>query len=245
MAVVVVQARMGSTRLPGKVLRPLGPAGRPVLGWVVRAGRLSGVADPLVVATSTARADDALAAWCHDHHVACVRGDEADVLGRFCCVLDHVGADDKATVVRLTADCPLLDPNVIAMAVAAFDCGDVDYLSTVTPRSLPTGLDVEVTTAGMVRWAGREARGADRSHVTSWLYREPGRCRVAGLAFFPDSSDLRVTLDTPQDASLLDELVRVLGDRPPTYHEVVSVLRAAPGLVALNAGVRRKGLDEG
>lgn len=246
MALVVVQARMGSTRLPGKVLRPLGPAGRPVLAWVVRAARMSGVGDRLVVATSVDPGDDLVAQWCADNRVTCVRGDLADVLARFLTVLDHCSAADDDTVVRLTADCPLLDPEVIAMAVAAFEAGRVDYLSTVTPRSLPTGLDVEVTSAGQLRRAGREATDFDRAHVTSWLYREPGRCAVAGLVFAPPADDLRVTLDTAEDAELLDGLVALLGDgRPPHRSEVVAALRGHPELVAINAGVQKKPLAEG
>lgn len=241
MAVVVVQARMGSTRLPGKVLRPLG--GRPVLSWVARAARASGTADPLVVATSLRDGDDAVAAWAAAEGLPCVRGDETDVLSRF--LLALAGVPDDATVVRLTADCPLLDPSVIAMAVSAFEAGDVDYLSTVTPRSLPTGLDVEVTTAGALRELDALAEGYDRVHVTSLLYREPGRYRVAGLVFDPPADDLRVTLDTPDDAVLLDALVAELGDRPPAWREIVGLLRARPDLAALNAHVEKKALAEG
>jgi spore coat polysaccharide biosynthesis protein SpsF len=134
------------------------------------------------------------------------------------------------------------------MAVGAFEAGDVDYLSTVTPRSLPTGLDVEVVSADALRLAGREAAGADRAHVTSWLYTQPGRCRVAGLVFAPKADDLRVTLDTPEDADLLDGLVPLLpgvDTRPPRWDEVVVALRAHPDLAARNAHIEKKPLAAG
>src|SRR5207253_41208 len=137
MALVIVQARLGSTRLPGKILRPLG--GRSVLAWVVRAALASGVGE-VVVATTDLTDDDATEKLAGRLGVDCVRGEAADVLSRF--VRAVQGRPDR-TVVRITADCPLLDPAIVRMAVAAFEAGAVDYVSTDLPRSLPRGLDVE------------------------------------------------------------------------------------------------------
>lgn len=253
MAVIVIQARMGSQRLPGKVLRPLGDQQRPVLAWAVRAARLSGVNAKLVLATTRGQRDDAIAAWCADQHqagdddIVCIRGDEHDVLGRFVLALDSLGVPDPVTVVRLTADCPLLDPTVIRMCVRAFEAsgGELDYLSTVTPRSLPVGLDVEVTTAALLRRLDGVAEGFDRVHVTSRLYREAGWCRVGGVTFSPAAHDLRVTLDTPEDAAVIEGIVAELGDRPPGWREVVDLLRRRPDLAALNASVPTKPLAAG
>lgn len=239
MATVVVQARMGSTRLPGKVLRPLG--GRPVLGWVVRAATAAGVGR-VIVATSTAPADDAIAALGAELGIDVVRGPEDDVLARFLQAL--AGLADDEVVVRLTGDCPLLDPTLVRMAVAAFEAGDAEYLSTVVERTLPRGEDIEVTRAGTLRALDAGARGHDRVHVTSALYGDPTR-RIAGLVFRPAAADLRITLDTPEDADLLDGVVARLGDRPPAWREVVALLRAEPELAGRNAGVRHKELDEG
>lgn len=238
---IVIQARMGSTRLPGKVLRPL--AGRSVLGWVIRAAFASQVPGGVVVATTDEPADDAVAADAASHGATVVRGDVDDVLSRFLYATSDAKPD--AAVVRLTADCPLLDPSIIRGCWAAFEALDVDYLSTVTPRSLPRGLDVEVASVAALRQAGREAATTDRVHVTSYLYRRPGRFRVAGLTFSPAADDLRVTLDTSEDAAALDLLVQELGDRPPGFREVVEVLRRRPDIAALNADVRQKTVDEG
>lgn len=238
--VIVIQARMGSTRLPGKVLRPL--AGRTVLGWVVRAAHTADLADRVVVATTTRQSDDDVAEAARAAGAEVVRGDEQDVLARFLLALED--EDNTTAVVRLTADCPLLDPALIRACVRAYEVLDVDYLSTISPRSLPRGLDVEVASVGALRRAGREADGVDRAHVTSYLYREPGRFRVAGLTFSPPADDLRVTLDTPQDAQAIEAIVDVLGDRPPSRQEVVAVLRERKDIVARNAEVRQKGLDE-
>lgn len=236
----VIQARVGSARLPGKVLRPLG--GRPVLSWVLRAAITSHTVEHVVVATTDDPADDPVARLAEREGAGVVRGPDEDVLRRFVLVLDAFG---DQPVIRLTADCPLLDPAVISLAAGAFDPERLDYLSTVTPRTLPRGLDVEVVAARALRRADREAAGADRAHVTSYLYRRPATFRIAGLTFAPPADDLRVTLDTPEDARLLDGLVTELGDRPPPWREVVAALRARPDLVALNAGVRQRPLEEG
>jgi spore coat polysaccharide biosynthesis protein SpsF len=235
----VIQARMGSSRLPGKVLRSLGA--RSTLAWVVRAAVESGACDEVIVATTVSADDDAIAHEGGALGCRVSRGSVDDVLSRF---LDS-GVHDDDVVVRLTADCPLLDPAVIAMAVRAFDRSVVDYLSTVTPRSLPRGLDVEVVAVDALQRASALATGPDRAHVTSYVYRHPQDFRIAGLCFQPDASDLRVTLDTAEDATLLDAMVDLLGDRPPPWRAVVELLRSRPDLVAINAGVEQKPLDAG
>lgn len=238
----VVQARAGSSRLPGKVLKPL--LGRSVLGWTVRAAQESGVLADVVVATSDLPGDDVVAAHGHDLGVTVVRGPEDDVLTRFLGVLDARSPD---VVVRLTADCPLLDPALIRLAVRTFLAaeGSLDYLSTVLDPSLPRGLDVEVVSAESLRRVSIDARGPDRVHVTSAVYGSPDRYAVAGLTFRPSAHDLRVTLDTADDLRLLEAVVAEIGDRPPPWRELVALLRRRPDLTALNAHVRQKSLDEG
>lgn len=238
--VAVIQARVGSTRLARKVLRPLGD--RPVLAWVIDAARSSDACDEVVVATTTSSDDDDVAAIAETHHARVVRGPVDDVLTRYLMAIDATGAD---VVVRLTADCPLLDPALIAMCVRAFDPADLDYLSTNHPRSVPHGLDVEIASADALRAAAKVARDADRVHVTSYLYTHPDEFRIAGITFTPAATDLRVTLDEPDDGLLLDAVVAELGSRASSWREVVALLRTRPDLVALNAHVRQKGLAEG
>ncbi|MBM3673077.1 MAG: hypothetical protein FJW86_12985 [Actinobacteria bacterium] len=240
MNIAIVQARMSSSRLPGKVLRNLGS--RPVLSWVLRAALVSEVFDDLVVATSTRGDDDAVASLASIEGARCVRGPLDDVLTRFLMALEGV---DVATVARFTADCPLLDPDIIKMAVQAFNPDEMDYLgTTVPPRTLPRGLDVEVFSPEALRRADQLATGPHRSHVTSYLYRHPEDFRVTGLTFSPPADDLRVTLDTEEDAELLDRLVEELGDQPPNWRDIVGLLRSRPDLAELNARVVQKGFDE-
>jgi spore coat polysaccharide biosynthesis protein SpsF len=237
----VIQARTGSTRLPGKVLEELG--GHPVLEWVVRAARAATQINEVVVATSTAAGDDTVADLADSLGVLVVRGSEDDVLSRFVAALDAHPAD---AVVRLTADCPLLDPSLIDSVAGAWAAAPtLDYVSTVLVRSLPRGMDIELVTAGALRAVDRMAVGHDRVHVTSGVYAAPSAYRLLGLSVTPPAHDLRVTLDTGADLALLRALVAELPDAPPEWRDVVAILRARPDLVAINANVGQKPLEAG
>lgn len=236
----IIQARMSSNRLPGKSLLDL--TGLPVLAWVIRAAQSASEIDQIVVATSSDSTDDAIANYCESQGVTVYRGSLDDVLDRFIGALDAYPVD---AVVRLTGDCPLLDPDVIDHVVARWRYEpELDYVSTVNPRSLPRGLDVEVASAGALHIADQVAYGTDRSHVTSALYRTPGQFLTDSLTFTPDSSDLRVTLDTEQDYLLLSQVTESLGNRVIPHSELVTFLRRHPELIALNADVQQKTLDE-
>jgi spore coat polysaccharide biosynthesis protein SpsF len=236
----VIQARTGSTRLPGKVLRTLG--GRSVLGWIVRAAERSGI-DDLVVATTTESGDDAVITECHALGVDVVRGSVDDVLGRFIQAVDGRRAD---AVARFTADCPMLDP---AIAGAVIDTWRrmpaLDYVSTAMPRCVPRGMDGEIVNIATLRKINETAVDHHRVHVTSAIYSAPDEHRMVGLRIHPDASDLRVTLDTEDDWQLIQKLVAEFGDRPAVLDEIVPWLRANPDAVALNQHVRQKALEVG
>jgi spore coat polysaccharide biosynthesis protein SpsF len=129
--------------------------------------------------------------------------------------------------------------------VRAFDPTRLDYLSTSLPRTLPHGLDVEVVAVHALHAADAHARGVDRVHVTSYLYAHPEGFRLAGVTVAPPCNDLRVTLDEPADAELLDAIVAELGDGPHAWRPVVGLLRARPDLAAINAHVRQKPVAAG
>ena len=237
----VIQARTGSTRLPGKVLEDLG--GRPVLSWVVRAARAATQIDDVIVATSTLAGDDSVADLARSLGAQVVRGSEDDVLSRFIVALDAHPAD---AVVRLTADCPLLDPALIdAVAGAWAAAPTLDYVSTVLVRSLPRGMDIELVKASALREVDRMAVGHDRVHVTSRVYADPSAYRLLGVCVTPPANDLRVTLDTAEDLLLLRAVVAELADAPPQWRDVVALLRRRPDLVAINASVVQKPIEAG
>jgi len=237
----VVQARMSSSRLPGKVLADLGAV--PVLDWVIRAARMSRQVDEVVVATSVDRSDDPLVEHCGRLEVPVVRGPLDDVLSRFVLA---VRAHPCDAVVRLTADCPMLDPALIDLVVAAWRSDPTwEYVATTLHRTLPRGLDVELVRSDVLRGLDAAAEGYHRQHVTSLLYTEPQGRRLLGLGVAPPADDLRVTLDTAEDLDLLREIVARTGDRALSWQELVGLLRADPGLAVRNSGVAHKPLEAG
>ena len=187
--VAIIQARMGSSRLPGKVLVDL--CGRPVLHWVCdRVGRTAGV-DRVVVATSDRAGDDRIAELCHALGVAVVRGSERDVLGRFRLAAEQHAAD---VVVRVTGDCPLLDPVVSGEVIALLSGSSYQYASNVHPRRFPRGLDTEAFTVGALRAAADEAdHPSDREHVTPYLLTHPDRFSAGAVVADADYSQHRWT----------------------------------------------------
>jgi spore coat polysaccharide biosynthesis protein SpsF len=156
-----------------------------------------------------------------------------------------VGGGPGDAVIRLTADCPLLDPHVIALCGNRFVPDRVDYVTTDHDFTVAHGFDVEVVSVDTLRRIDAVATGADRAHVTSYVTFRPDEFRVATVALDPSSVDLRVTLDEPADAELLDAIVDELGDRANDWREVVALLRARPDLVAINAHVDVKPLAAG
>jgi spore coat polysaccharide biosynthesis protein SpsF len=217
----VVQARMGSTRLPGKVMADL--AGRPALAFML--DRLAPLdVDQLVVATSTAVADDRIEVLAEERAVAVVRGSEQDVLARFIRALDAYPATN---VVRLTADCPLMDPALVCEALDVHAREGADYTSNTLARTFPDGLDVEVVTATALRQANEEsADPAEREHVTPFVYRRPDRYKLAGFESGDDLGAERWTLDTAADLGRIREIVGKLDDPVGAgWREVLAVAR--------------------
>lgn len=238
--IAILQARMGSTRLPGKVLRPL--AGVRVLDRVSAAARRVPGVDRLVVATSTGEADDAIAAWGAETGISVFRGDEQDVLGRFAAACADAGLADDDVVLRLTADCPLIDPQVCGMVLRLMRDPAVMLASNVDPATWPDGLDCEAFRVGALRAAAAEAtRPSDREHVGPFIRRNRHRFPARNLRCpVPGLGDERWTLDTPEDAAFLDAVLGRLADRFG-FLDVLAVLDAAPDLRGLNAGTRNSG----
>ena len=221
------QARMTSTRLPGKVLMPL--IGEPRLARQIERVRRSRSAGRLVVATSNAVSDDPIMVLCRTLRVACFRGPLDDVLGRFHGALLAFGPADH--IIRLTGDCPLADPEVIDATIALHIKEAADYTSNTGDLTFPKGLDVEVFRAEHLITANREALDPyEREHVTPFLYRNPGRFIQARLECDPPLGHLRWTVDTPQDYAFVERVYEALYRRNPdfTSEDVARVSRDWP-----------------
>ena len=231
---IVVQARMGSTRLPGKVLKDI--AGRPMLSYQMERLRRVKRAERIVVATTDQPADDAVERFCQKEKIACVRGSEDDVLARYDLAIERFPAD---VVVRTTADCPLIDPAVVDEAIATYE---PDYVSNMLEKTYPYGMAVEVFSAQALREAHREAKDpAEREHVTPFIWRRPQRYRLKSLTMTPNLSHHRWTVDTPEDFELVSRLLKTL--KPHfTLQDVLAILDEHPDWCAINAHVEQKAL---
>jgi len=226
---------MTSTRLPGKVLMDL--AGQPMLAQQLRRLLRASSLSEVVVATTVNAADDDVAAIALREGARVFRGSEADVLGRYYDAAREASAD---LVIRVTADCPLVDPCVVDRVVSAL--ANVDYASNVVRRTFPIGLDVEAfgfETLARINELGssREAR----EHVTWFLLREQSELfTIASVTDDVDNSDLRWTVDTAEDFKLVRQLYADLGlaDRALSYLDVVEHVRAHPELAVANILLR-------
>jgi spore coat polysaccharide biosynthesis protein SpsF len=233
----VLQARMSSTRLPGKVLRPL--AGAPMILRQIERVRRAGRIGRLVVATSEDRTDDVLADVLADAGVPVFRGSLDDVLGRFVGALEAFGQAEH--VVRLTADCPLTDPDVIDAVIARHLLAGADYTSNALSRSFPRGLDVEVArAAALVEAAARTSDPYDREHVMPAIYRHPEGWRIEQLVQDLDQGELRWTVDRPDDLEFAAAVYEGLYAAKPAFDsgDVLAFVAARPELHALG-GDRR------
>lgn len=235
--VAIVQARIGSTRLPGKVLLPL--LGEPMLTRVMRRADRARTVDEVVLATTRRPEDDALVALAQAEGWPVERGSDTDVLARYIGAARSRRAD---VIVRITADCPLIDPDVIDRTVEAFRESDADYASnTLEPRTYPRGLDVEVIGRAALERADREDLDpAWREHVTPFIYRHPDRFRLVRVAADRDSSEHRWSVDTPEDFELVQALYDALGRDDFGWLEALAVVEANPAWGTGNRSVLQK-----
>ena len=201
----VIQARMGSSRFPGKVLASLGQTN--VITWVIDRVGLSKNIDDIVVAIPDNERDDQLAETLKELGVKYVRGSESDVLGRFVDVADNFS---PATMIRITADCPFIDPEVIDQCIDEFYARNLDYCSNVAPPTFPDGMDVEVfSTDALYQISSIAKSSAEREHVTLAM-RESTLFKIGNVRAPHDWSSIRITVDTREDLSTLERLVTQL-----------------------------------
>ncbi|MCA9048192.1 MAG: glycosyltransferase family protein [Planctomycetaceae bacterium] len=237
--VAIIQARLGSSRLPGKVLLDI--CGQPMIARVINRVRMATTADDVVIATSTDHADDPLVAMCHRYDWPCYRGSLSDVLDRFYRTADAYDAD---YVIRVSADCPLIDPDVTdRVARTVIDsAGRCEYAANMLPpRTFPRGVDVEAFTMAALRRTWQDARDEScREHVTPWIYRNPDRFHIVPVTNDTDESDHRWTVDTPEDLEMVRTIFRHFRNREFRWKEVAAACRQHPEWVRLNAHVQQR-----
>jgi spore coat polysaccharide biosynthesis protein SpsF len=236
--VAIIQARMGSTRLPGKVL--LGLAGEPMLARVVNRSQRAEMLDDVVVATTTKPADEAIVELCAARGWPCFRGSEDDVLDRYYRAAVRYQAD---VVVRITSDCPLIEPEIVDRIVREFlENGPLDYASNrLPPRTFPRGQEVDVVAFDALEVAWREDDNpAWREHVTPYIYRHPEKFRIRAVVNDVDYSSMRWTVDTSEDLDFARRIYNHFGHDRFSWQEVLAVLERHPEWLEINRHVVQK-----
>ena len=228
---VVLQARMSSSRLPGKVLADI--SGRPLLQFLIERLKRSLTVDEIILATTDDTSDDYLSEFGKALGLKVVRGSMHDVLARYVLAASQTCAD---TLVRITCDCPFVDPNLLDEMINEFFSSEVDYLSNFTSPSYPDGLDIEIFSREVLLLAESECDDtSQREHVTPWIV-ESGRCRTAIKCNHIDLSGLRLTVDEPEDLEVIRGVVDYFeGDSDFHWQRVFELSTKKPELFAANA----------
>ncbi len=239
--VATIEARMTSTRLPGKVL--LSALGQPMLHHLVKRLRAVPSIDEIVLATTTNATDDPLADFAEGEGLAAFRGSEDDVMARVIGAAEHGGAD---VVVEITGDCPIIDPDLVEQAIRMFFQHDVDYVSNALVRSYPDGMDTQVfRLETLKRSAQMTSDPLDREHVSRHICRHPELFSRIHLVAPPSLHwpELGLTLDEDADYRLLKRIIETLGPVEPLFgcHDAIQLLKANPDWVEINRAVVRKG----
>jgi spore coat polysaccharide biosynthesis protein SpsF len=237
MITAIIQARMGSTRLPKKVLLPLGDT--TVLGWVVRRVKESRKISEVVVATSDASEDDAIVHLCEELGVKVFRGDPTDVLDRYYQIAKQLGVKN---ICRVTGDCPLIDPDVIDRVATEFEKVGCDYISTGRVTStFPDGMDTEIFSFTALETAWKEAKlPSEREHVTPYIWNHPEKFKISEIKNDKDLSSVRLTIDEKSDYEVLQRIVTNV--HPLSMDVIVQYLAKNPDIAAINGSIMR---DEG
>lgn len=237
--VAIIQARMGSTRLPGKALMNI--LDKPMLWHVVQRTCQTNLIDEVVVATTTNEADRAIVSLCQEHGWPYFQGSEEDVLDRYYQTAMQYRAD---VVVRITSDCPLIDYGEIERVIKTFIEGQpkLDYVSnTLPPRTFPRGLDTEAFSQSALERAWREdADPASREHVTPYVYRHPEKFHLQGVTGNIDYSYMRWTVDTLEDLTFVRKIFEHFGGNGFSWRDVLQVLNEHPEWLEINSHVQQK-----
>jgi spore coat polysaccharide biosynthesis protein SpsF len=243
--VAIIQARMGSSRLPGKVMKEI--AGKPMLAHVYDRIHYSRLVNRIVVATTDQPMDDPIAEFCEENGFPYFRGDQFDVLGRY---YQTAAQFQAQVIVRVTGDCPLIDPQMIDDVILAFAEQKVDFAANRLPppwkRSYPIGLDIEVCSFSALERAWQEAKlPFEREHVMPYLYDQPGRFLTLLLQHEPDYGAQRWTVDTQQDFDMVEKIIEhFYPENDFSWLDVLDFICKNPSIEQMNKDVGAKFVRE-
>lgn len=235
MIAAIIQARTGSSRLPSKVLAQI--VGKPLLIHVINRVKAAKLIKSIIIATTTNEADKIISKMAGENGVACFTGSEEDVLDRYCQAATKFNIDP---IVRITADCPLIDPYIIDVVVQRYLKGDCDYAANTIKRTYPDGLDVEVFSYMALEKAWREARwSSEREHVTPYIWKNPAKFRLANVENSVNLSRLRWVVDEKEDLEFVKQVYKHLYKEGHIFYmeDVLELLREYTALGEINQGI--------
>jgi len=235
--VAIIQARMRSTRLPGKVMKDI--SGKPMLWHVIYRVKYSKLINKIVVATSTNKEDDIIENFCKENRILFYRGDEEDVLKRY---YEAAKIYNGNKIVRITSDCPLIDPEIVDIVIKEHLKDEVDYTSNTIERTFPRGLDTEVFNFEALERANEMAKEKyQREHVTIFIYENPHLFKIKNVRNFKDLSHLRWTVDEERDLIFVREIYKRLYKGNIFFmRDILEVLEKEPDLKRINEMVKQK-----
>lgn len=240
--IAIIQARIGSTRLPNKVMKLL--CGKPILWHVWNRLKHSKSIDEIVIATTTLPEDDLIQSFCEDNKIEFYRGSSSDVLSRY---YETAKKYNAKNVVRITSDCPVIDPQVVDKIISAFEKEKIDYMSNGIVRTFPRGLDTEVFTFQALEKSFIEAtKQYEREHVTPYIYQHQDLFTTKNFANDRDISYLRWTVDTPEDFKLIEKIYNSLYHQKEIFllDDILKLFDEQPELIKINQAIEQKKLGE-
>lgn len=234
MIAAIIQARLGSTRLPGKTMKGL--CGKPLLYYSVKRSSFAKYVDGVIVATTTSKGDEEIVQWCEENNIPYYRGSEEDVLDRYHQTAKKFGVD---IVVRVTSDCPFIDPEVIDMLILALKNFDYDYVSNrIKKRTWPHGLDAEVFTVSALEKAwGNAQNPIEREHVTPYILTHPELFKIYEVPNKRNLSHIRLTVDYLEDYEFTKKLMSSLMEKYGEtfrWKDILEVLDENPEILKIN-----------
>ena len=235
----IIQARMGSSRLPGKVMMELKPS-KPILHYVIKQHQFCNEIDKIIVATTDLKSDDVIENYVRELGVECFRGNSRNVLDRFYqCAKKY----SLSTIVRITADNPFNDPTIVDSVIKKFKSNDFDYITNSKPRTFPQGISVEVLSFKALEIAWKNAKlPSEKEHVTPYIFNHSQDFKILNFPSKNNLSNLRWTVDRKNDYELSKLIASNLQKLPITMNDILNLFQQKPELIDINSG---HDIDEG
>jgi len=236
----IIQARMGSTRLPGKVLEEL-EAGKTCLEYVIQ--QLEDVFDikNIVIATTFLEEDDVIEKFCVERGINVFRGQPKNVLDRYYNCAKEFSIQN---IVRITSDCPLIDPKIVLELIKKMKTGEFDYVSNALNRTFPVGLDAEIFTFHALEQSWKVAQlQSEKEHVTPFIKKNPKSFKQYNLESDKNRSNIRITLDVHEDLMLIRNIVSKISNRPILYNDLMELFEREPEILAINKNIKHDGYE--